>query len=41
MMQQVIETTLCHTDTHSMLCGWVEAMDAEHFEARLQLVIKD
>ena len=41
MMQQVIETTLCHADTHSMLCGWVEAMDAEHFEARLQLVIKD
>ena len=41
MMQQVIETTLSHSDTHSMLCGWVEAMDADHYEATLQLIIKD
>lgn len=41
MMQQVIETTLSHSDTHSMLCGWVEAMDEDHYEATLQLIIKD
>ncbi len=40
LMDQVVRATLCTTSTASMMTGWLDYDDADHFEAELRIIRK-
>jgi 3-oxoacyl-[acyl-carrier-protein] synthase-1 len=37
LMEQVITASFADPETQSMLCGWIDYEDDEHFEAELEV----